>query len=87
MKRQFCRDCETVAKPKKRTPGSLWLELFLWIFLIVPGFIYSLWRLSGRHPVCRACGSRRIIPTSTPQAARAIAAEDATVGFQGANDR
>lgn len=72
MRAQFCRDCGAIAKPKKKTPGSFALELVLWLLLFFPGFIYSLWRLSGRHPVCRLCGSSEIIPTHSPVALRAI---------------
>lgn len=68
MKARFCQDCGTTAKPKKRTPGSFCIELLLWVFFILPGLIYSLWRLSARHPVCRLCGSPRLIPAHSPAA-------------------
>ena len=60
-----CLECRSEAKPRKRTPGSFILELFLWCLLIVPGLIYSLWRVSARIKVCRVCGSDRIIPSNT----------------------
>lgn len=71
MKTRFCRTCGEIAKPKKKTPGSFWIECLLWLFFILPGLIYSIWRLSTRHPVCRHCGSWMIIPPQSPAAMRA----------------
>lgn len=63
---RYCRDCGTIARPRSHTPGSFLIELVLWLCLIVPGLIYSLWRLSARRKVCPACGSARIIPPDSP---------------------
>lgn len=63
---KVCRDCGTVAEPKTRTKGSFWIEVILWICFLIPGLIYSIWRLSSRSDVCRACGSDRIVPINTP---------------------
>lgn len=71
--RYYCRTCGNLGKARKRTPGSLLIELLLWILLIVPGLIYSIWRLSARHRVCRSCGFRQIIPETSPAAIRALA--------------
>ena len=42
-----CTVCGSVGFPKKVTPGSFLVELGLWIFFILPGVIYSVWRLSA----------------------------------------
>lgn len=34
------------------------MEVFLWLLLIVPGFIYSLWRLTTKTKVYPKCGAR-----------------------------
>ena len=63
----ICATCGTVDEPKKVMKGSFLIELVLWIFLIVPGLLYSLWRLvTPRTKVCRSCGSTNIIPLDSP---------------------
>jgi hypothetical protein len=69
--RVYCLDCGSSARPVKHTPGSFLLELFLWCLFLVPGLVYSLWRLSARGSVCRVCDSRRIVPSDSPRARRA----------------
>lgn len=61
-KQKICKSCGTVAIPKKNTKGSIAIELTLWLFFLVPGLIYSLWRLSNRYEVCPNCGSEEIVP-------------------------
>jgi predicted RNA-binding Zn-ribbon protein involved in translation (DUF1610 family) len=68
----ICTRCGSQAYPKKHTPGSFGVELLLFLFFIIPGIIYGVWRLSGRKLVCPACGSDAIVPTETP-AGRALA--------------
>ena len=48
-------------KPKKETPGSFIIEIFLWLFCLFPGIIYSLLRLIQQAKVCPHCGSRNFI--------------------------
>ena len=68
----YCPNCGTVGRPKKVTRGSFLIELFLWLMFIVPGLIYSIWRLSTRASVCPACGAPNMIPTDSPKARAAI---------------
>lgn len=63
----FCGDCGTEAPARSRTRGSFAIELLLWLFLL-PGLLYSLWRLTTRRDVCSACGSERILPPGSPMA-------------------
>jgi len=68
-KELICVNCGTQGKPKIITKGSILIEIVLWICLIVPGIIYSLWRhTSGRQPVCPSCGSPGMIPLGSPKA-------------------
>lgn len=67
---RHCMVCGTDAKPKSKTKGSIWIELFLWLMFIVPGVIYSLWRLSTREKVCPACGAPNMVPLESPAAVR-----------------
>src|SRR4051812_1993701 len=64
----FCGDCGTEAIPKSRTSGSIAIELILWLCFLVPGLLYSLWRLTTRRHVCGACGGERILPPDSPMA-------------------
>ena len=41
-------------------------EIVLWCLLILPGLIYSLWRVTTRSDVCRACGSSELVPATSP---------------------
>lgn len=68
----YCTACGTVAKPAKKTPGSFLVELVLWLFFLLPGLVYSLWRLSNKKKVCPACGSEVLVPTTSPVAQRAM---------------
>lgn len=61
----ICKHCGTVHSGEHVLPGSGWIELILWLWLIFPGLIYSIWRRSGR-PTCTACGSRDLVPETTP---------------------
>jgi len=62
----ICARCGTVGDTKRHTKGSLLIELVLWLCFLVPGLIYSIWRLTTRRDVCRACGSDAPIPRNTP---------------------
>jgi hypothetical protein len=62
----ICKACGYVGKQKTETPGQFWVELVLWIMLIVPGLIYSVWRISARRKVCPKCKARDMIPVDTP---------------------
>ncbi|MCE5185066.1 MAG: YqaE/Pmp3 family membrane protein [Planctomycetaceae bacterium] len=55
-----------MGKPKKVTRGSFFIEILLWLFFLLPGLIYSIWRLSSRSVVCRSCGSPNLVPLDSP---------------------
>jgi hypothetical protein len=65
----FCPHCGTTAVPTTHTPGSVLIELALWLFFLAPGIIYSLWRLSARtRNTCPSCKTAGMIPMNSPQA-------------------
>lgn len=64
----FCKQCGSIAAPATNTPGSILIELVLWLCFIIPGLIYSLWRHNKRHEVCAKCGSTHLIPPDSPLA-------------------
>lgn len=68
--KMICPSCGTQGDPATITRGSIWIEIILWLCLIVPGLIYSLWRLSTRDDVCGACGQKNLIPVNSPNGKR-----------------
>lgn len=63
---QHCLTCGHEGRSAKVTRGSFLIEVVLWLCFIVPGLIYSLWRLSTRHEVCGNCGAATIVPPGSP---------------------
>jgi flagellar basal body-associated protein FliL len=66
MSVMICTACGAAAEPKRITKGSIWIEIILWLCFIVPGLIYSIWRLSSRRDGCRSCGSASLVPLDSP---------------------
>lgn len=64
----LCTHCGHVGIPDRHTPGSGWIELVLWLCVLVPGLIYSIWRRSASRPVCERCGSAVLLPLESPVA-------------------
>lgn len=78
-KEYVCVQCGFVGKPRKTAKGSILIELVLWLFFILLGLIYSLWRLSSKYTACPKCGSANIIPTDSPMGQKLVgAASDAS---------
>lgn len=65
-KHMICASCGSTGS-KTETPGSFLIELLLWICFLIPGLIYSIWRLSARKPVCPSCGGSGMIPLNSPR--------------------
>lgn len=56
-----CPNCNYEGKAKLYTQGSVLIELILWLCFIVPGLIYSIWRMtSGRYWGCPKCKNRNV---------------------------
>jgi ribosomal protein S27AE len=68
----YCANCGSIAKPKKVTKGYFLIELFLWFLFILPGVLYSVWRLSTREKLCPRCSAPNMIPTDSPRAQAAL---------------
>jgi DNA-directed RNA polymerase subunit RPC12/RpoP len=56
-----CPNCSYEGKSKTFTKGNVIIELFLWLFFIFPGLIYSIWRLSTRYKGCPKCSYQYVI--------------------------
>lgn len=75
-KPKVCLSCEHVGPTKKYTRGSFWIEVVLWLCYIIPGVLYSLWRLSTRTEGCASCGSSYIVPVDSPRGQEIINKKD-----------
>ena len=77
-KKFICSNCGVQGKGKDNTSGSLAVEIILWFFFILPGLIYSIWRLSTRKKVCSECGQDALIPIDTPRGKKLLADQGIT---------
>lgn len=67
MAKMICSTCGSIGEPKTITRGSFAIEIILWLCFIVPGIIYSLWRLTTRRSNgCGKCGAQTMIPLNSP---------------------
>jgi len=64
----FCTTCGHEGTTRTHIKGSLGIEIVLWLCLILPGLIYSIWRLSSRAEVCSSCGAATLVPANSPVA-------------------
>lgn len=63
-----CTQCGYVGEPKTVTKGSLGVEIIMWLLFLLPGLVYSIWRLSSKHDGCPTCGNTALIPRGAPMA-------------------
>lgn len=63
----ICSTCGHFGPAVTTTPGSFLIELVLWLFFLLPGLIYSIWRLTNKKTGCSACGGTALIPRSSPR--------------------
>lgn len=69
---KVCPHCGTRGESQTITQGSTAIELILWLCFIIPGLIYSLWRLTTRNQACPSCGQTGMIPVNSPNGRRLI---------------
>lgn len=68
----YCPSCGSTGSGQTHTKGSIFIELVLWLCFLVPGLIYSIWRLSTRQKVCQKCSNPGLIPTNSPKAKKEL---------------
>jgi hypothetical protein len=61
-----CSSCGFVGSPEIKYKGSIWIEIILWLFFLIPGIIYSIWRVGSKFLRCPMCNGITIIPVNTP---------------------
>jgi hypothetical protein len=70
--KMYCSNCGAVAIPKRITKGSFLIEVVLWLAFLVPGLVYSLWRVTTRYNACPSCRAPNVIPLDSPRAKQAL---------------
>src|SRR5262245_46234065 len=60
--RVICTECGTIGSPVRVTRGYFWLEVLLWLVFLLPGILYSIWRLATRYDACATCGRDALVP-------------------------
>lgn len=65
---RWCPNCGTTGAPVSVTRGSILIEIVLWLCFLVPGLIYSIWRLTTRYKACPSCSAPNMIPLDSPRA-------------------
>lgn len=68
----LCTHCGHLGYRKAFTKGHFGIEVALWLLLIVPGVIYTLWRLISRYQGCPTCQQPGMIPESSPVAIKLL---------------
>lgn len=64
----ICETCGCIVdRPVTITKGSFWIEIVLWFFFLVPGLIYTIWRLTTRYHACPACRGGSLLPLGSPR--------------------
>lgn len=63
----ICTECGYLGKPKRMTRGSIFIEIILWVAFLVPGLIYSIWRLTTRYQACPQCAHETVVPATSPR--------------------
>lgn len=72
--RSICGRCGQRGATRTVTRGSFLIEVVLWLAFLVPGLIYSIWRLTTRQAACATCGATDLIPESSPRGLELMAA-------------
>lgn len=71
-KQYVCTSCGFVGLPKRTAKGSLGIEIILWLCFLVPGLIYSMWRLASYHNACPECKNVSMIPADSPKGRKLV---------------
>lgn len=64
----YCPNCGVVGYPTRITKGSFVVEVFLWLLFILPGVLYTVWRLTSQYDGCPSCRQAGMIPSDSPRA-------------------
>ncbi|MFH1622823.1 MAG: hypothetical protein ABIA97_06895 [Candidatus Omnitrophota bacterium] len=63
---KICTSCGYIGSSVRITKGNILIEIFLWLLVIFPGVIYSIWRLTSKYDACPKCNNPTMIPFDSP---------------------
>lgn len=72
----ICANCGSVCRPVRLTKGHFGMELILWLTFLIPGFLYSIWRLTTRYWACPHCRVPDPVPLNTPRGRKLLTSGD-----------
>jgi len=75
-KEMLCTTCGSQGIPSRAVRGSFLVEIILWLFFLLPGIIYTLWRLNSRSLLCPKCHNSTMIPVDSPIAQKILNNQD-----------
>lgn len=73
MSRYICPNCGSIGNPRTYTKGAFLVEVTLWLLCLLPGLIYSMWRLTSRYRGCPSCGAANMVPVDSPHGRKLLA--------------
>ena len=73
-----CSNCGYTGKSKRIPKGSMAVEIVLWLCFLVPGLIYSVWRMSSYHATCPVCGGSNLVPLNSPNGKKILEGQGKT---------
>ena len=66
---KLCTQCYNKVEPKREVRGYFLIEIALWFLFILPGLIYTVWRvIGGREEICPECNGKSFVPLDSPAA-------------------
>lgn len=68
----YCTSCGSIGGSKRYVPGSILIEILLWVCFLIPGVIYTIWRYSSSQNVCKVCSMPTQIPARSPLAQKML---------------
>jgi TRAP-type mannitol/chloroaromatic compound transport system permease small subunit len=63
----ICPNCGELGKLKSKTKGNIWIEILLWCCFLIPGLLYSIWRLTSKQTVCQSYENPGMISVDSPR--------------------
>ena len=74
----YCPECGLFEQGLALPRGYLGMELLLWCCGLLPGLLYSVWRVRNPQRVCVSCHFAGIVPLDSPLALAASAVRPAS---------
>jgi len=67
-KSHICFNCGSFVEPVLIYKGAFFVEIILWLAVLLPGMFYSAWRYSTKYYGCPECKSEKVLEKKYPAA-------------------